>query len=170
LDFDIAGVKSLTQKEIDAGTAVDAILNEGLIAPMDEVGEKFSAGELFVPEILMAAKAMKFGLEILKPPLSGDTRSSKGTIVIGTVKGDLHDIGKNLLGMMMEGAGFEVIDLGADVGSDAFVKAVREAGMATKIIIGGAPVTEAFADQIGADGFSADAPGAVEIARRLMAA
>lgn len=154
LGFDIAGVKALIQTEIDAGTAVDAILNEGLIAPMDEVGETFSAGELFVPEMLMAAKAMKSGLEMLKPHLSGDTRSSKGTIVIGTVKGDLHDIGKNPVGMMMEGAGFEVIDLGVDVGSEAFVKTAAEK----------------HADPIGADGFSADAPGAVETARRLIAA
>jgi 5-methyltetrahydrofolate--homocysteine methyltransferase len=197
LGFDETGVKSLTQKEIDAGTAIDTILNEGLISAMDEVGQKFSSGELFVPEMLMAAQAMKAGLEILKPLLSSESARTKGTIVIGTVKGDLHDIGKNLVAMMMEGAGFEVIDIGVDVASESFiqtaaennadvialsalltttmpamettVKAVREAGMSTRIIIGGAPVTQAFADQIGADGYSADAPGAVEIARRMIA-
>jgi 5-methyltetrahydrofolate--homocysteine methyltransferase len=197
LAFDEVTVTAKTQAEIDAGTAVDTILNDGLISAMDEVGEKFSAGDLFVPEMLMAAQAMKAGLELLKPLLSGETARSKGTIVIGTVKGDLHDIGKNLVAMMMEGAGFEVVDLGVDVETDAFVttaaekgadvialsalltttmpamestiKAVKEAGMSTKTIIGGAPVTQAFADQIGADGYSADAPGAVEAVRRLIA-
>jgi corrinoid protein of di/trimethylamine methyltransferase len=198
LSFDEGQVKALTRKEIDAGTAVDTILNDGLISAMDEVGERFSAGELFVPEMLMAAQAMKGGLELLKPLLSSESSRSKGTVVIGTVKGDLHDIGKNLVAMMMEGAGFEVVDLGVDVESEAFVKtaaekkadvialsalltttmpamestvkAVKEAGMATRVIIGGAPVTQAFADQIGADGYSADAPGAVETARRMIAA
>jgi 5-methyltetrahydrofolate--homocysteine methyltransferase len=198
LGFDEAAVAAKTQDEIDAGTAVETILNDGLISAMDKVGEKFSAGDLFVPEMLKAAQAMKAGLELIKPMLSSETLQSKGTIVIGTVKGDLHDIGKNLVAMMMEGAGFEVVDLGVDVETDAFVKtatekgadvialsalltttmpamestvkAVKEAGMATKTIIGGAPVTQAFADQIGADGYSADAPGAVEAARRLMSA
>jgi 5-methyltetrahydrofolate--homocysteine methyltransferase len=198
LGFDEAGVKSITQKELDAGTDVETILNDGLIAAMDEVGQKFSDGELFVPEMLMAAQAMKGGLELLKPMLSSETARSKGTVVIGTVKGDLHDIGKNLVAMMMEGAGFDVVDLGVDVESEAFVKtaaeknadvialsalltttmpamestvkAVEEAGMATRVIIGGAPVTQAFADQIGADGYSADAPGAVETARKMIAA
>ena len=197
LAFDEPGVKALTQKEIQAGTAIDAILNDGLIAAMDEVGRRFSAGELFVPEMLMAAQAMKGGLELLKPLLSGETSQSKGVVVIGTVKGDLHDIGKNLVAMMMEGAGFEVVDLGVDVDSETFVrtaaeknagvialsalltttmpamettvKAVREAGIATRVIIGGAPVTRDFADRIGADGFSADAPGAVEAVRGMIA-
>ena len=197
MGFDDAGTKILTQKELDAGTSVDTILNDGLISAMDEVGERFSAGELFVPEMLMAAQAMKAGMELLKPLLSNETTGSRGTIVIGTVKGDLHDIGKNLVAMMMEGAGFEVVDLGVDVDSEAFVrtavekkadvialsalltttmpamestvKAVREAGMATRVIVGGAPVTQAFVDQIGADGYSADAPGAVETARQLIA-
>lgn len=196
--FDEALVKALTQKELDAGTSVDTILNDGLIGAMDEVGQKFSEGELFVPEMLMAAQAMKGGLELLKPLLSSEASRSKGTVVIGTVKGDLHDIGKNLVSMMMEGAGFEVVDLGVDVESEAFVKAaaegnadvialsalltttmpamestvkaVKEAGMATRVIIGGAPVTQAFAEQIGAHGYSADAPGAVETARRIIAA
>ena len=197
LAFDEATVKAKTQAELDAGTEIGGILNDGLISAMDEVGEKFSAGELFVPEMLMAAQAMKAGLEILKPHLAEGQGRSKGTVVIGTVKGDLHDIGKNLVSMMMEGAGFEVIDLGVDVDSEAFVKqaaernadvialsalltttmpamettvkAVKEAGMTVKTIIGGAPVTQAFADQIGADGYSADAPGAVKLVKQLVA-
>jgi corrinoid protein of di/trimethylamine methyltransferase len=197
LAFDEAGVKTKTQAEVDAGTDIQSILNDGLIAAMDEVGEKFSAGELFVPEMLMAAQAMKGGLEMLKPLLASGQSSSKGTVVIGTVKGDLHDIGKNLVSMMMEGAGFEVVDMGVDVDSEAFVKAaaengadvialsalltttmpsmettvkaVKEAGMTVKTIIGGAPVTQAFADQIGADGYSADAPGAVKLVKQLVA-
>jgi len=198
MTFDEVQVKALTQLEIDAGTSVEAILNDGLIAAMDEVGQKFSDGELFVPEMLMAAQAMKGGLKLLKPLLADGTSQSRGTIVIGTVKGDLHDIGKNLVAMMMEGAGFEVVDLGVDVETEKFVtaakennaqiialsalltttmpamqstvKAVKEAGMATRVIIGGAPVTQAFADQINADAYSADAPGAVDTARRLIAA
>jgi 5-methyltetrahydrofolate--homocysteine methyltransferase len=196
LAFDEAGVKTKTQAEVDAGTDIQSILNDGLIAAMDEVGEKFSAGELFVPEMLMAAQAMKGGLEMLKPLLASGQSSSKGTVVIGTVKGDLHDIGKNLVSMMMEGAGFDVVDMGVDVDSEAFVKAaaengadvialsalltttmpsmettvkaVKEAGMSVKTIIGGAPVTQAFADQIGADGYSADAPGAVKLVKQLV--
>ena len=195
--FDEAAVKEKTKAELDAGTDVQSILNDGLISAMDDVGEKFSAGELFVPEMLMAAQAMKAGLEILQPLLASGQSSSKGTVVIGTVKGDLHDIGKNLVAMMMEGAGFEVVDLGVDVESEAFVKtaaekganvialsalltttmpamettvkAVKEAGMTVKTIIGGAPVTQAFADQIGADGYSADAPGAVKLVKALVA-
>jgi 5-methyltetrahydrofolate--homocysteine methyltransferase len=197
LAFDEATVKTKTQAELDADTDIQTILNDGLISAMDEVGERFSAGELFVPEMLMAAQAMKAGLELLKPLLAEGTSQRKGTVVIGTVKGDLHDIGKNLVSMMMEGAGFDVIDLGVDVESEAFVKsaaeknadvialsalltttmpamqttvkAVKEAGMAVKTIIGGAPVTQAFADQIGADGYSADAPGAVKLVKELVA-
>lgn len=197
LTFDAAKVKELTQTELDAGTEINSILNDGLIGAMDIVGKKFSDGELFVPEMLQAAKAMKAGLEVLKPHLSSEAVASKGTIIIGTVKGDLHDIGKNLVAMMMEGAGFDVVDLGVDIDSDKFVKAavahnagvvaisalltttmpamkatviaVKEAGIAAKTIIGGAPVTEAYADQIGADGYSDDAPGAVELVRKLMA-
>ena len=195
--FDEATVVAKTQAELDAGTDIGAILNDGLISAMDEVGERFSAGELFVPEMLMAAQAMKAGLKILKPHLSAGQSKSKGVVVIGTVKGDLHDIGKNLVSMMMEGAGFEVVDLGVDVDSEKFVKtaaekgadvialsalltttmpsmestvkAVKEAGMTTRTIIGGAPVTQAFADQIGADGYSADAPGAVKLVKQLVA-
>ncbi|MCK5837554.1 MAG: corrinoid protein [Desulfobacula sp.] len=183
---------------IDNGVTIDDILNKGLIQAMDVVGEKFSNGEVFVPEMLMAAKAMQAGLEVLKPHLTSDTLVEKGTVLIGTVKGDLHDIGKNLVSMMMEGAGFNVIDLGVDVDIDEFlsqaqahdadvvclsalltttmptmakaVEAFKEAGLKTKIIIGGAPVTNAYAKQINADGFSDNAPGAVKLIRKLISA
>jgi 5-methyltetrahydrofolate--homocysteine methyltransferase len=195
--FDEATVISKTQAELNGGTDISTILNDGLINAMDVVGERFSSGELFVPEMLMAAHAMKAGLKILKPHLSAGQSQSKGTVIIGTVKGDLHDIGKNLVSMMMEGAGFDVVDLGVDVDSEKFVKtaaersanvialsalltttmpamertvkAVKEAGMLVKTIVGGAPVTQAFADQIGADGYSADAPGAVKLVKQLVA-
>ncbi len=126
LAFDEETVKAKTQAELDGGTDIGTILNDGLISAMDEVGERFSAGELFVPEMLMAAQAMKAGLKILKPHLSAGQSKSKGVVVIGTVKGDLHDIGKNLVSMMMEGAGFEVVDLGVDVESEKFVKTAAE--------------------------------------------
>ena len=197
MTFDEASVKKLVQAELDAKADIDSILNEGLIGAMDEVGKKFSEGELFVPEMLMAAQAMKAGLQILKPFLAEGTTEAKGTVVIGTVKGDLHDIGKNLVSMMMEGAGFNVVDLGVDVETAKFVEAaqankakivalsalltttmpamqatinaIKEAGITVKTIVGGAPVTQAFADQIKADGYSDDAPGAVELARKLIA-
>jgi hypothetical protein len=126
LAFDESTVTAKTQAELDGGTDIGTILNDGLISAMDEVGERFSAGELFVPEMLMAAQAMKAGLKILKPHLSAGQSKSKGVVVIGTVKGDLHDIGKNLVSMMMEGAGFEVVDLGVDVDSEKFVKTAAE--------------------------------------------
>jgi 5-methyltetrahydrofolate--homocysteine methyltransferase len=197
MEFDEEKVRKLTQAEVTAGTDLGAILNQGLIGAMDTVGEKFSAGDLFVPEMLMAAQAMKAGLEVLKPLLATGQSHSKGRVVIGTVKGDLHDIGKNLVSMMVEGAGFEVIDLGVDVASEKFVQAasekkadvvalsalltttmpamqttvtaVKEAGLACRTIIGGAPVTQGFADQIGADGYSPDAPGAVKLVKKLLA-
>ncbi|MCP4372123.1 MAG: cobalamin-binding protein, partial [Deltaproteobacteria bacterium] len=154
---------------INNGISIDDILDKGLIKAMDVVGEKFSSGEIFVPEMLQAAKAMQLGLEILKPHLAGDTLMEKGTVIIGTVKGDLHDIGKNLVTLMVEGAGFNVIDLGVDVDIDKFVseaqahnadvvclsalltttmpvmaktvEALKEAGLKAKTIVGGAPVT-----------------------------
>jgi len=197
LAFDEATVKAETRAELDAGVDIQEILNDGLISAMDEVGEKFSSGELFVPEMLMAAQAMKAGLAILKPLLAEGKSRRRGTVVIGTVKGDLHDIGKNLVSMMIEGAGFDVVDLGVDVDSEAFIRAaadnkadvialsalltttmpamqatvtaVKEAGLTVKTIIGGAPVTRAFADQIGADGYSADAPGAVRLVKESAA-
>jgi len=198
LTFNKAAAAEGVKAELAAGTDISIILDQGLIGALDVVGKKFSEGEMFVPEMLQAARAMKAGLEVLKPYLSSESIASKGTIIIGTVKGDLHDIGKNLVAMMMEGAGFNVVDLGVDVDADKFVKAasehnadvlglsalltttmpamedtvaaIKEAGLAVRTIIGGAPVTETFADQIGADGYSDDAPGAVELARKLMKA
>ena len=190
-------VPTLVQQALEEGLEPGQILQGGLIAGMDEVGRDFKAGDLFVPEVLIAARAMHAGMSVLRPLLAESDAASAGKYVIGTVKGDLHDIGKNLVSMMMEGAGFDVIDLGVDVESEAFVKsaaeknadvialsalltttmpamettvkAVKEAGMAVKTIIGGAPVTKAFADQIGADGYSADAPGAVKLVKELVA-
>jgi len=197
VEFDVEKVVGLVKAEVKIGTDVSKMLNQGLIAAMDEVGQRYTEGEFFVPEMLMAAKAMKAGLEVLKPLLSQGESEKKGTIVIGTVKGDLHDIGKNLVSMMMEGAGFEVFDLGVDVDTEKFlatakeknadiicmsalltttmpfmevtVKAIREQGLNLKTMVGGAPVSEDFAQKIGADGWSSDAPGAVETARRLRA-
>ena len=196
LTFNRAAAAEGVKAELAAGTDISIILDQGLIGALDVVGKKFSEGEMFVPEMLQAARAMKAGLEVLKPYLSSESIASKGTVIIGTVKGDLHDIGKNLVAMMMEGAGFNVVDLGVDVDADKFVKAasehnadvlglsalltttmpamentvaaIKEAGLTVRTIIGGAPVTETFADQIGADGYSDDAPGAVELARKLM--
>lgn len=198
LSFKVDGVKTMVSEEIEAGTDVNTILNDGLISAMDEVGRRFSSGEFFVPEMLMAAQVMKMGLEVLKPHLSAGSAESRGTVVIGTVKGDLHDIGKNLVAIMMEGAGFKVIDIGVDVDPENFVKtahekgaqvvalsalltttmpamketvkALKEAGSPARVIVGGAPVSNEFADQIGADGYSESAPGAVELTRSLIAA
>ena len=183
-----------------AGLNPEAILKDGLIAAMGEVGRLFEENEYFVPEMLVAARAMQGGLAILKPHLAAGGSISAGKAVVGTVKGDLHDIGKNLVAMMLEGAGFEVIDLGTDVTPDKFVKAViehkphvigmsalltttmpsmsgtvkalQEAGVRdqVKVMIGGAPVTDGFARQIGADGYSPDASSAVRLAKSLVAA
>ena len=196
--FDKKAVVENVTTAVNSEISIDEILNKGLIGAMDVVGEKFSSGEIFVPEMLQAAKAMQAGLEVLKPHLTGDAMVEKGTVLIGTVKGDLHDIGKNLVTMMVEGAGFNVIDLGVDVDTDKFVseaqahdadvvclsalltttmpvmaktvEAFKEAGLKAKIIVGGAPVTDAYAQQISADGFSDNAPGAVELIRKLVAA
>ncbi len=196
LEYEEDTIGELVEKELAAGTDVNQLLQEGLISAMDEVGKLFSEGELFVPEMLLAAQTMKIGLEVLKPKLKGEGAKAASVVVIGTVKGDLHDIGKNLVGMMLEGGGFEVHDLGVDVDTKKFVDAVKEhkasiLGLSAlltttmpameetvktlkesgldnvKIMIGGAPVTQAFADKIGADGYSEDAPGAVELARNL---
>jgi len=197
VEFNKAAVVEHVTTAINNKISIDDILNKGLIAAMDVVGEKFTSGEIFVPEMLQAAKSMQLGLEVLKPHLAGDALMEKGTIIIGTVKGDLHDIGKNLVTMMVEGAGFNVVDLGVDVDVEKFVseaqahdadvvclsalltttmpvmaktvEALKEAGLKAKTIIGGAPVTDAYAQQIGADGFSDNAPGAVELIRKLVA-
>jgi 5-methyltetrahydrofolate--homocysteine methyltransferase len=191
-------VAQLVQQALDEGVTPGDILSGGLIAGMDEVGKDFKAGELFVPEVLIAARAMQAGMNILRPLLAESDVPTAGKYVIGTVKGDLHDIGKNLVRMMLEGAGFETIDLGSDVDGAAFVNAVREhkpnlvgmsalltttmvnmrniiealeeAGLrdSVKIMIGGAPVTAAFAKEIGADAYAPDAASAVDVARDLV--
>lgn len=188
-----AGVKAA----LDSGVSAEEILKKALIAAMDDVGQRFEAGDLFVPEMLIAARAMQAGMALLKPHLVDAGVQSPGTVAIGTVKGDLHDIGKNLVAMMLEGAGFEVIDLGTDVDPAKFAEAARNGaqvvGMSAlltttmgsmaqvieavedlnmsdkvKFIIGGAPVTAAYAEQIGADGFAADASSAVKKVRELL--
>jgi 5-methyltetrahydrofolate--homocysteine methyltransferase len=196
---DHKAVAGLVQRSVDAGLPPEKILQEGLIAGMDRVGRDFKDGILFVPEVLIAARAMHAGMDILRPFLAKSGVKSAGKCVIGTVQGDLHDIGKNLVKMMLEGAGYELIDLGTDVKPEAFVAAVREhqpklvgmsalltttmvnmkailgalqaAGLrgATRIIVGGAPVTEAFARDCGADGYAPDAASAVDVARALTA-
>ena len=192
-------VAALVQQALDEGMGPAQVLQGGLIAGMDEVGRDFKAGDLFVPEVLVAARAMHAGMSVLRPLLAESDVVSVGRYVIGTVKGDLHDIGKNLVKMMLEGAGFETIDLGTDVGPEGFVDAVREhrpslvgmsalltttmvqmkatiealeeAGLreSVKIMVGGAPVTDAFAKEIGADAYAADAASAVDVARSLAA-
>lgn len=192
-------VARLVQQALDEGMTPNEVLQNGLIAGMDEVGRDFKAGDLFVPEVLIAARAMTAGMNVLRPLLSKSDVRGVGTLVIGTVEGDLHDIGKNLVKMMMEGAGFEIVDLGTNVKAADFVAAVRqhqpqivgmsalltttmvnmrttiealvEAGLRdkVKVMVGGAPVTEAFAKDIGADAYAPDAATAVETARRLLA-
>jgi 5-methyltetrahydrofolate--homocysteine methyltransferase len=186
-----------TRQALDSGLSASNVLDQGLMPGMDHVGAEFKAGNLFVPEVLMSAKTMQEAMNILRPILAETGVEPAGKIIIGTVKGDLHDIGKNLVAMMCEGAGFEVIDLGKDIDPQAFVDAVREqqpdmmgmsalltttmAGMertiqalaeaglreGVKVIIGGAPVTKEFADRIGADGYAPNAAAASELARKL---
>ena len=200
LDGNANQVVEGVQKALDEGVGAAEILNEGMIAAMAEVGRLFEEGEYFVPEMLIAARAMQKGLEILKPHLSEADVKSSGKVAIGTVKGDLHDIGKNLVAMMLEGAAFEVIDLGTDVSPERFIQAVKENGAQiiamsalltttmpnmkntiealkeagirdqVKVMIGCAPVTQNYADQIGADGFAEDASRAVAKAKSLLAA
>ena len=193
-------VAGLTQEALDEGFSAAEILNTGMIGAMAVVGEKFKNNEIFVPEMLIAARAMKKGVEVLTPYLKAAGTESKGKLILGTVAGDLHDIGKNLVGMMIEGAGFEVIDLGVDVPAEKFIEcmkanpdckivalsalltttmpaikdtieAIKASGLrdTVKIMIGGAPVTQAFADEVGADGYSEDAASAAELANKLKA-
>jgi corrinoid protein of di/trimethylamine methyltransferase len=187
-------VKEMVQSELDKGTSAKSILEEGLMAGMDVVGRRFKANEIYVPEVLIAARAMAAGTDLLKPQLVSEDVQAKGTIVLGTVKGDLHDIGKNLVKMMFEGKGFNVVDLGTDVPADKFVAAAAEnkadivacsalltttmtemktiidaftasgARDSVKIMIGGAPVTQQYCESIGADAYAADAASAAESA------
>ncbi|HCG64031.1 MAG: cobalamin-binding protein [Spirochaetae bacterium HGW-Spirochaetae-4] len=190
-------VRELTQQAVDDGMKPEEILDQGLLAGMNVIGLKFKNNEVFVPEVLIAARAMNAGMEILKPLLAAANMHDRGTVVIGTVKGDLHDIGKNLVGMMMKGKGLQVIDLGTDVAPKRFVeeavahhaqiiacsalltttmkemeqvvKAVRDADLhgTVKVMIGGAPVTESFRNTIGADRYTSDAATAAEVALEL---
>jgi 5-methyltetrahydrofolate--homocysteine methyltransferase len=199
MEGDAPEAATQVQAALEAGIAPGEILNKGCIAAMGEVGRLFEEGEMFVPEMLIAARAMQAGMNLLKPYLAEGEVVSAGRIVVGTVSGDLHDIGKNLVGMMMEGAGFEVIDLGTDVKPAAFVDAVREhkpnlIGMSAlltttmpsmtatiealteaglrdqvQVLVGGAPVTQSFADSIGADGYAPDASSASRRAKALLA-
>ncbi|MFH0870901.1 MAG: corrinoid protein [bacterium] len=191
-------VVDLVNKALSEGTSPQEIMNKALIPGMDVVGKKFKANEFYVPEVLVAARAMQGGLNILKPLLAEAGVKQIGTVVVGTVKGDLHDIGKNLVAMMLEGAGFKVVDLGIDVPPEKFVsaavdnnaqvigmsalltttmlsmkntvEALRVAGLGDKIktLIGGAPVTQKYADEIGATGYSPDAASAVEKAKEVI--
>lgn len=198
LDGDRDLVVQQVTDALNAGLSPNLILKDGLIAAMSEVGRLFENGEYYVPEMLIAARAMQAGLKLLKPSLEDTGVKATGRVIIGTVSGDLHDIGKNLVGMMLEGAGFEVIDLGTDIRPEAFANAVREhkpeivamsalltttmpnmkatiealeaAGLrkGVKVMIGGAPITEEYARKIGADGFGYDASMAVKAARSLI--
>jgi len=192
-------IKEVLGRALDAGLPPNRIIAEGLIAGMDVVGKRFKAGEMFIPEVLASARAMHVGLEMLRPMVAEGERSHCGVLVLGTVKGDIHDIGKNLVAMMMEGAGFEVVDLGVDVPVDRFIGAVKERrpdilGMSALltttmgamseviealkreglreqviVLVGGAPVSAEFARQIGADGYAPDAASATELAKELVA-
>ena len=191
-------VAELTQQAIDADLSATQILNDGLMTGMNIVGQRFGAHEIFLPELLISARAMNAGIDLLKPLFLGGEMPTKGKVVIGTVKGDLHDIGKNLVGIMLKGAGFEVIDVGNDVTADVFVDAAEAEGASVvglsalltttmtgmkdvvdlvktrglqdkvKVIVGGAPSSKAFADEIGADAYGYDASNAVEIVKELV--
>ena len=187
----------ITKSALDEGTAAESVLKKGLIAGMDVIGDGFKKNEVYIPEVLIAARAMKSAMEFLEPELVKAGVKPIGKFLIGTTQGDLHDIGKNLVAMMLKGAGFEVIDLGVDISPEKFVeqtkatgiqlvgmsalltttmpamektvKALKNAGVSAKIMIGGAPVTQGYADKIGADGYAADAASAVDVAKNLVA-
>ena len=193
-------IADLTQRALDEGLDAQDILNNGLMPGMNHVGVEFRAGKMFVPEVLRSARAMQRSMDILKPLLAETGSAMVGKILLGTVKGDLHDIGKNLVGMMAEGAGFDVKDLGKDVSPEVFVQGVKEFGPhvvgmsalltttmrsmqhtitaleeagvrdSVKIMVGGAPVTQSFADQIGADGYASNAAAAVDLAKQFVGA
>ena len=189
-------VRDMVKRAIDEGQEAKRILNEALLPGMSIVGDKFEEGEFFLPEMLIAAMAMKEGLEVLSPVLTQRDMKAAGTVVMGTAKGDIHDVGKSIVGVMLEGAGFMVTDIGVDVGPDKFVeaakennadiigvsalltttimgmkdviKAMKEAGLKARVMVGGASVTQEFADEIGADGYAPDAPSAVKKAKELV--
>jgi len=198
LSFDRGSINDRVQEALDASIEPQRVLNEGMIAAMAEVGRLFEEGEFFVPEMLVAARTMQTGMTLLKPQLVQSGVKSAGKVALGTVKGDLHDIGKNLVGMMLEGAGFEVIDLGVDVPPEKFVEAVqsanvrviglsalltttmpnmkstisalKEAGLRNnvRVMLGGAPITDAYAREVEADGYAPDASRAVKLAKSLL--
>jgi 5-methyltetrahydrofolate--homocysteine methyltransferase len=200
IEGNVDAMEELTEDALDEGTDAETILNDGLMAGMNHVGAEFKAGNMYVPEVLRSAKAMKTSMVLLNPLLAASGVETVGKVLLGTVKGDLHDIGKNLVGMMCEGAGFEVMDLGTDVEPNQFleaikefephivgmsalltttmrsmgdtVKAIEEAGLRdqVKVMIGGAPVTQSFADDIGADGYAANAASAADLAKRFVGA
>jgi len=187
----------LTEAAMEEGVAVKSILDDGLIGGMDELAARWKRNEVYIPEVLIAARAMKAAMQILEPELVKAGIEPAGKFLIGTVQGDLHDIGKNLVAMMLKGAGFEVADIGVDITPEKFIeqakatdaqligmsalltttmpamektlKAMRDAGVSAKIVVGGAPVTQAYADKIGADGYAADAASAVDLAKILVA-
>ena len=190
--------KEITQKLVGSGVSAIEILNEGLVPGMEVVGRKFKANEMYIPEVLIAARAMHAAMDIIKPMLSAAGAKMKGTVVIGTVQGDLHDIGKNLVGMMLEGGGYTVVDLGVDIPPDKYVEAVKQSGAkivglsalltttmpvmkdviaalkadkvttGIKVMVGGAPLTQEYADSIGAAGYAPDASSAVDLASKLL--
>ena len=195
---DETSVGELTQKALSEGISAGEILNKGLVAGMDVVGERFKKNEIFIPEVLVSARAMKEGMKIVKPLLGDEIVGSRGKVVIGTIKGDLHDIGKNIVGMLLEGAGFEVTDLGTDVTKEQFMEVVEKEGVdiigmsalltttmtymkeviqsvedanlkgKVKVIIGGAPITQSYAEEIKADGYAPDAASAVDLVKSLL--
>ena len=196
LTGDADGAADLARAELEAGTAPAVIMNDALISAMDEAGAKMATGELFIPEVLVASEAMRAAMDVITPHLEVEAAGGRGTVVIGAVEGDVHDIGKSLVALMLDGAGFTVHDLGVDVAIPAFVaaakehdadvvamsslmvttmpkmkvviEALHEAGLEAKPIVGGAPITQAFADEIGAAGYAPDAGGAVRLVRDLL--
>ncbi len=200
IEGDLGAIADLTEDALDEDLSAQEILDNGLMVGMDHVGVEFKAGNMFVPEVLRSAKTMQESMLIIKPLLVESGSEMVGKVLLGTVKGDLHDIGKNLVGMMCEGAGFEVKDIGKDIEADGFIEAIKdfnpdivgmsalltttmramentikaleEAGLRdqVKVMVGGAPVTQAFAEQIGADGYASNAASAAELAKQFVGA
>ena len=200
LNGDAKASKEITEKALASGVSPLSLVNDQMVPAMDEVGKRFECNEYFVPELLISARAMKASLELIRPLLTASGAQPLAKVAIGTVKGDLHDIGKNLVAAMLEGGGFEVLDLGVNVSPEQFVNAVREKGATVvamsalltttmpsmkntiealknagvrekvKVIIGGAPITQKYADEIGADGYSESAPGAVTLTKKKLSA